>query len=984
MKTKIFLLIIFLIFSSVSTLAISDMNNVVAYWGLSNKSNVFNNLSLSDGLVAPTSITSGCKIGGCYNFTKSNQTLIVNLTNLTSYKGCINMWLNPQGSMPPGYAIWTFHDSGDRDIKTGNTSSLLGNYITFEPGTVLFWSSALVSNQWHMYTWCSNTTNLSAYYDGVLNVSISYSYNWTAYLNAQSLSLILGGSKTSGVNGGMGGYVGLIDEVGLWNDFLTPSQVNFLYHDGQGINYPFDTSYPQFSNYQDNNASLSGSGFGKFNITIANTNGTAKLEINGVNTTVTNLTGNIFYATSQNLSNGTYSYIWYSWGNGTNHYLNNSLTRNYIVNTSDLIYPQFSNFQDNTGTTDGIGRFNVTITNTNGTAKLDIINGNSVYVTNLTGNIFYANYTFSNSGSCAYRWYSWGNGTFHNQNISTNRAFNYIADVNVSFVNFTDNTNTLIENGTGTFRVAATESNGSVFLEINGNNISTYNNGNYYNTSYVFSNSGTYAYRWISWGNGISHKYSYSATIYYVVKAFVPIANNFSNNLSTNFSAVSNLSNVTNLTLATNTTTVQWNEQVNVLGQDFDTNVILGNNFINIKSWNLHTSLNSVATVTIHPLTCRVNQQIFYNENTTATDKQAILNNGKVCNATSTPRCTSISCINSTLHFIVSGFTAYTIGLEANLTIYDDTDNMKKYPTNNTFFYANYTNITGEISDADCNISFADGNYSMMTYNSTTGNFVYNRSFIPTGISEWNVTCNMTDYPSLSANDSLSMTLNNIAILDIPSVVNVSEGVFNCTPGVFVDLMDNDTEVSREWLWYVNGSSSNITTQSISLTDASSLICQERSFDGYNYTNYENSSNNIVINNTIQNICCQFVLSAPPFTSSYSWKIPGDCHVPYGMTGIGKNIVPEGYCTGAINVNNGGGGTPEPSVVSKKLNTSQSNVKNETIPLLNRYFNFPIGFFSVTTDGADKTMPIYYWQIIATVILFSCGGIFLFRKKIWK
>lgn len=107
----------------------------------------------------------------------------------------------------------------------------------------------------------------------------------------------------------------------------TETQSNAINYGGEE-----DTIYPQFSNYWDNNASLFGSGEGLFNVTIENTNGTVLLEIDGNNITATNLITNIYNVTYDFITNGTYSYKWHSWGNGTNENYNVSNIRSYTVN----------------------------------------------------------------------------------------------------------------------------------------------------------------------------------------------------------------------------------------------------------------------------------------------------------------------------------------------------------------------------------------------------------------------------------------------------------------------------------------------------------------------------------------------------------------------------------------------------------------------------------------------------------------------------
>ncbi|MBR9701454.1 DUF2341 domain-containing protein [Candidatus Pacearchaeota archaeon] len=102
-----------------------------------------------------------------------------------------------------------------------------------------------------------------------------------------------------------------------------------------------DTTYPQFSNYWDNNATLEESGTGLFNVTVLNTNGTVLLEINGTNITATNYAGDNYNASHAFTTNDTYPYKWHSWGNGTDENYNISVTRSYTVNGTvpDTTYP---------------------------------------------------------------------------------------------------------------------------------------------------------------------------------------------------------------------------------------------------------------------------------------------------------------------------------------------------------------------------------------------------------------------------------------------------------------------------------------------------------------------------------------------------------------------------------------------------------------------------------------------------------------------
>ncbi|MFA5953612.1 MAG: hypothetical protein WC812_03395, partial [Candidatus Pacearchaeota archaeon] len=101
-----------------------------------------------------------------------------------------------------------------------------------------------------------------------------------------------------------------------------------------------DTVYPQFSNYTETPTNASNYSYEQIysiNSTIVNTNGTVWLEFNGVNYSATNLSVNNFgvYLTN-GLSAGSYSYIWWAYGNGTNNNLNSSQSRDYYVNKTSL------------------------------------------------------------------------------------------------------------------------------------------------------------------------------------------------------------------------------------------------------------------------------------------------------------------------------------------------------------------------------------------------------------------------------------------------------------------------------------------------------------------------------------------------------------------------------------------------------------------------------------------------------------------------
>jgi len=99
--------------------------------------------------------------------------------------------------------------------------------------------------------------------------------------------------------------------------------------------------------------------------------------------------------------------------------------------TDDTTYPQFSSLTDNNATLIGfgIGLFNVTVNNTNGTVWLEINNTNITAI-NFTSGMYSANYTFTSNGTYSYRWWANGNGT--GRKINSSYSINYF--VNPSYI----------------------------------------------------------------------------------------------------------------------------------------------------------------------------------------------------------------------------------------------------------------------------------------------------------------------------------------------------------------------------------------------------------------------------------------------------------------------------------------------------------------------------------------------------------------------
>jgi hypothetical protein len=108
-----------------------------------------------------------------------------------------------------------------------------------------------------------------------------------------------------------------------------------------------------------------------------------------------------------------------------------STNKTFKINTTiiDNRYPQFSGKSDNNATliNTGVGYFNITISNTNGTTYLNIDN-KSILASN-SSNIFNVTYQFTNYGTYTYYWSSYGDGSSKNLNNSNN--YNYVVNQSI-------------------------------------------------------------------------------------------------------------------------------------------------------------------------------------------------------------------------------------------------------------------------------------------------------------------------------------------------------------------------------------------------------------------------------------------------------------------------------------------------------------------------------------------------------------------------
>jgi lysophospholipase L1-like esterase len=97
------------------------------------------------------------------------------------------------------------------------------------------------------------------------------------------------------------------------------------------------------------------------------------------------------------------------------------------------------------------------------------------------------------------------------------------------FSNYTDNNEALKGSGLGTFNVNLLNSNGTVWLNINGTNITAINQSMLFFANYSFTQAGVYSYRWYAYGNGSSNLLNQSEIFNYTVQESTSNSTNLPN-----------------------------------------------------------------------------------------------------------------------------------------------------------------------------------------------------------------------------------------------------------------------------------------------------------------------------------------------------------------------------------------------------------------------------------------------------------------------
>lgn len=432
-----------------------------------------------------------------------------------------------------------------------------------------------------------------------------------------------------------------------------------------------DTTYPSFYNIStspSNNTQYTLNANYQFNLTINNTNGTAGIEFNGVNYTLSNSSG-IFYASVSDLGVGDYSYYIWAFGNGSDNNYNISDTYGYKVAQNTTLALSI------TGTTPI----------TYGTAG-DFEGVNCP--TQLTCNLFRNNTSVSNpdtttlgAGTYNYTYNTTGNTNYSSTTVSSTLTVNQATPTLTYLANGGTSNLSLIY--PQQVNISATSDAGTVNLDRDGIDRLSENSDN------VTLGVGDYTYRANVTGNqnysSIDYRY-YNVTINESTDGCTALFNETSPVTYPGKFLV--WGNCGNFTLQRNGTIITNNSEQDLAAGNYNFSVYRNDtqNYTNIQNSSIFTINKGTAEVYLYVNQSRANEtiqndtSIWLNATTNTGDSSATLelfnNETKINTGTST----------------LSNFTAYNLSGIYNITaVYLESQN---YTVDSETWYLNVTNIT--------------------------------------------------------------------------------------------------------------------------------------------------------------------------------------------------------------------------------------------------------------------------------------------------
>jgi len=220
-------------------------DNLISYWRLDEPIGEVidihgNNNGVNNGATRNVlgKINKAFDFNGSSDYVKINSAIVTNPSSLT-----ISSWFKKE-SGGATYECVLHHASAN---TIGSSSYWMGvdnsDYLTATIGatTGVGWAAGKTTTKATYGEWYL----LTATWDGsVVKVYINGEYNKEYNLNSYTsftTSTRIGGSSDGGASYNYF-FKGKIDEVGIWNRALSPTEITKLYNSGKGLNYPFTST----------------------------------------------------------------------------------------------------------------------------------------------------------------------------------------------------------------------------------------------------------------------------------------------------------------------------------------------------------------------------------------------------------------------------------------------------------------------------------------------------------------------------------------------------------------------------------------------------------------------------------------------------------------------------------------------------------------------------------------------------------------------
>ena len=189
----------------------------------------------------------------------------------------------------------------------------------------------LITDEWQHIVYVMNTTDQIIYVNGTQKATGTIP---TGDFFSQIITI---GARITNVKNF--GFDGIIDEIGIWNRTLTPSEISDIYNNGQGVQFSIDFTSPQVTiDYPSNTTYGSSDNPLGFNVSLNEQGSSVLYSLNGNSNVTMSTIDNLNYNdTNGSLAQGSYNLVVYV--NDTNNNLN--FTEN-VSFTLDLTNPNIT------------------------------------------------------------------------------------------------------------------------------------------------------------------------------------------------------------------------------------------------------------------------------------------------------------------------------------------------------------------------------------------------------------------------------------------------------------------------------------------------------------------------------------------------------------------------------------------------------------------------------------------------------------------